>query len=190
MKRRLKLGDTVHCRIKLNHNKIYSAKISWIDEKGRIQLFVFLEDGFTTYIADACELDQDQRMDHSFWYPKDEYIEEKVTPPMQPIIVDEQGTKRFKSNEIVEHLLGSFPGNLNSLVRTNFPQDAWDQFYQLIGYSVCGYCELSKVSDKAKDIAYDIAFPEQSLIELACEAEEKIDIDELERYADEKRKTK
>ena len=59
--------------------------------------------------------------------------------PMQPIGLDEHGTARFKKNAIVRLLLDTHP-NL-------------EQFYQLIGYSVSGFGELSNNSEESIAIA-------------------------------------
>jgi hypothetical protein len=71
---------------------------------------------------------------------------------MQPIILDGE-VVRFRANAIVRRLLdesrerGGF--GLNELAVMDFPQRDWEQFYQLIGYSICGYHELTNVSDAA-----------------------------------------
>jgi|SRR5581483_1916219 len=72
--------------------------------------------------------------------------------PMQPIIVDDHGIVRFQQNAIVRALLdqkGIIPLNLNDLAEMDFSQADWEQFYQLIGYSLSGFHELSLVSDAA-----------------------------------------
>lgn len=56
--------------------------------------------------------------------------------PMQPVETDENGTKRFRDNKIVIHLLDNGGLDLNDLARINFPREDRDQFNQLIGYSV------------------------------------------------------
>ncbi len=69
---------------------------------------------------------------------------------MQPIIKDKKGVIRFKENAIVRVLLdeSSKRGfSLNDLGMRDFTQADWEQFNQLIGYSLCGYHELSMVSD-------------------------------------------
>jgi hypothetical protein len=74
--------------------------------------------------------------------------------PMQPLVRDEHGTARFKGNAIVRFLLDNGPHNLNSIARRkDFSQEDRDQFAQLIGYSRCGFCDLSYVSEEAKDAA-------------------------------------
>lgn len=99
--------------------------------------------------------------------------------PMQQIVKDDNGVIRFRRNAIVEFLLlqGSdrgdafgqptpgrpphtrlVPGaaNLNDLAEKDFPAEDWEQFYQLIGYSIDGFCELSRVGEATKDVAYDV----------------------------------
>lgn len=75
-------------------------------------------------------------------------------PPDQPVVLDSHGTIRFRANAVVEVLreAASKRGfDLNDLARAagQLPQEDWEQFYQLIGYSICGYHELSFVSDAA-----------------------------------------
>jgi hypothetical protein len=67
--------------------------------------------------------------------------------PMQPIITDSDGTKRFLENKIVSYLLDNGKIDMNALARIPFPAEDRMQFAQLIGYSVTGYGELSYVSD-------------------------------------------
>lgn len=73
---------------------------------------------------------------------------------MQPLTIkiNEYGdrTIRFVENAIVNQLLKESQDRgfgLNHLAHQDFTQTDWEQFYQLIGYSVCGYHELSMVSD-------------------------------------------
>lgn len=74
---------------------------------------------------------------------------------MQKIKIDAYGTARFVSNDIVDQLLEKYPGGLNDLTVNCYDASAedWEQLYQLIGYSVSGYGELSRVSEKSKDRA-------------------------------------
>ena len=74
--------------------------------------------------------------------------------PMQPIGFADDGCIRFKPNKIVQYLLDAGTIDLNQLSLMPFTDADWDQFYQLIGYSVSGYCDLSNVGDDAKDAAY------------------------------------
>ena len=69
--------------------------------------------------------------------------------PMQPLELDKHGTLRFKSNAIVRHLLDNGGIDMNDLAVIDFPHQ--EQFAQLIGYSQCGFGELSYVSDEAYD---------------------------------------
>jgi hypothetical protein len=63
--------------------------------------------------------------------------------PDQPVVIDEQGTARFKSNAIVDYLLEAGPFDLNHLALIPFGDEDRSQFAQLIGYSVSGFGELS-----------------------------------------------
>jgi hypothetical protein len=64
--------------------------------------------------------------------------------PMQPIVFDENGTARFKANNIVRYLLDNGPNDLNKLTNIAyvFSADDWSQFAQLLGYSVSGFGDL------------------------------------------------
>ena len=87
--------------------------------------------------------------------------------PMQPVIRDESGVSRFKPNKIVRWLLdeGRPHGlDLNKIAVQNFPQEDEEHFAQLIGYSINGFCELSYVSEAAKDVAVGLeAFIDQNV---------------------------
>lgn len=67
--------------------------------------------------------------------------------PQQPTELDEHGTRRFKDNAIVRFLLDNGPFDLNNLALRHFTNEDRRQFAQLIGYSVCGYEDLSYVQD-------------------------------------------
>lgn len=82
---------------------------------------------------------------------------DKLEHPMQPIAFAADCVMRFKMNTIVRYLLDNGGLDLNTLAGIPFAKDDWDQFYQLIGYSVSGYLELQNVSDDAKYAAYDEA---------------------------------
>lgn len=73
--------------------------------------------------------------------------------PVQPVIEDEFGTPRFKSNKIVEVLFneGSFDlqGVANLVRRDNIDIDDLNQFYQLLGYSLEG----APVDDDTREVA-------------------------------------
>lgn len=68
--------------------------------------------------------------------------------PMQPLVMVDD-VIRFQENVIVRRLLDEGGIDLNQM-QTWFdvPQKDWEQFYQLIGYSLSGFHELSKVSDR------------------------------------------
>ncbi len=64
--------------------------------------------------------------------------------PMQPIILDDEGTPRFKQNPIVRFLLDAGPFDLNQLaILPGTTPDDHAQFAQLTGYSVSGFGDLS-----------------------------------------------
>jgi hypothetical protein len=70
--------------------------------------------------------------------------------PIQPVITDSNGTRRFQKNAIVDFLLefSTLRGtSLNHLAVMKFSREDWIQFNQLIGYSVCGFSELHCVDD-------------------------------------------
>jgi len=88
----------------------------------------------------------------------------ETTHPFQPIYMDDNGTVRFKPNKIVEHLAKA---RLNDLSTLGFSDEDWDQFAQLIGYSVSAWGGLSYVSSencKVGDSMVDN--PAQSEIEI------------------------
>ena len=61
----------------------------------------------------------------------------------QPLEIDKRGVERFKENKIVRMLLDDGPFDMNKLAVMNFSDEDRAQFAQLIGYSVCGYEDLS-----------------------------------------------
>lgn len=77
--------------------------------------------------------------------------------PLQPIALDEHGVARFKRNGIVRFLLDKGPFDLNKLCVMQFSDEDWEQFSQLIGYSVGGFSDLSYVSNAAAEEAQEIA---------------------------------
>lgn len=81
--------------------------------------------------------------------------------PMQSVVRDEHGRLRFHGNAIVRYLLDNGSIDLNELalagIGAGFSQQDWTQFYQLIGYSVTGFHELSSVSDAACKMATEEA---------------------------------
>jgi len=72
--------------------------------------------------------------------------------PIQPFIIDSQGVLRFKKNKIVDFLLDNGGIDLNRLWRLwgsgLFPIEDMEQFYQLIGYSISGFNEMSNFTDE------------------------------------------
>jgi hypothetical protein len=68
--------------------------------------------------------------------------------PIQPLEKDDRDIVRFKENKIVRFLLDAGPYDLNQLAAMPFSQEDREQFAQLIGYSLCGFGELSYVSDE------------------------------------------
>lgn len=80
--------------------------------------------------------------------------------PIQPLAKDARGALRFKKNAIVDYLLEWATARgmgMNELARMDFTQDDWQQFAQLIGYSLSGYGELSYVSDDTYNAAAAMA---------------------------------
>jgi len=68
--------------------------------------------------------------------------------PMQQLRSDARGVVRFRLNHIVAWMLDHGPWDLNDLATKGFGKDDWQQFAQLIGYSVDGWASLSYVSRK------------------------------------------
>ena len=69
--------------------------------------------------------------------------------PMQSVEKDAHGVVRFHANAIVRHLLDHGKIDLNQIALLDVSQEDHEQFAQLIGYSICGYHELSYVSDES-----------------------------------------
>jgi hypothetical protein len=76
---------------------------------------------------------------------------------MQPVVIAEDGYVRFQGNKLVRHLLdwASERGcSLNDLsLLDGIPRSDWEQFAQLIGYSVSGFGSLSYVRGSTYDKA-------------------------------------
>ena len=68
--------------------------------------------------------------------------------PIQPLEDRGDGALRFKPNKIVVYLLDNGGIDLIALAELDFPDEDWEQFAQLIGYSLRGYRELSYVTRK------------------------------------------
>ena len=77
--------------------------------------------------------------------------------PMQRIVRDSEGTPRFHPNQIVRYLWGEAGVSWDELAKMPFSTEDWNQFAQLLGYSVCGFGDLAyadpKVVAKADAIA-------------------------------------
>lgn len=63
-------------------------------------------------------------------------------------IIDKNGTQRFKENKLLRHLVDSEMIDLNKLAdhyqnKKCFTKREYAEFYMQIGYSVCGFSELS-----------------------------------------------
>jgi len=77
--------------------------------------------------------------------------------PMQPVIIDDNGTPRFHKNAIVEMLLDAGLFDMNQIAKLPFSPEDRTQFAQLIGYSVGGFGELSYVPDQECAVAEEMA---------------------------------
>lgn len=79
---------------------------------------------------------------------------EEMRNPIQPFGDDGKGVTRFKGNKIVQYLLDNGGIDLNQLSRVSqtgefFSRDDWEQFHQLIGYSVSSIPSLSEETARA-----------------------------------------
>lgn len=72
--------------------------------------------------------------------------------PDQPMVLVDR-VVRFAPNNIVRFLLDHGGVDLNklSMIGYLFTQPEWEQFYQLIGYSVSGFGSLDMVSEETRD---------------------------------------
>lgn len=77
----------------------------------------------------------------------------KAHHPIQPLITAPDGVIRFKENLIVDFLLKTSRYDLNRLAVMDFSNEDWEQFAQLIGYSLSGWSTLNYVSDKSYKLA-------------------------------------
>lgn len=90
-----------------------------------------------------------------------------VKHPTQPLHFDEKPERgtcnppRFKQNKIVRTLLDTGKLSISDVVSLYdnglVSQEDLEQLYQLIGYDLSGFCELSFISDEAKDAAEKLA---------------------------------
>ena len=76
---------------------------------------------------------------------------------MQPITRASDGVIRFRGNAIVEWLVDTGRVNLNEIASHGFPQADMEQFWQLLGYSVSGYGDLSFISPETVQAADELA---------------------------------
>ena len=77
--------------------------------------------------------------------------------PIQPLVKYENDVLRFKANRIVCDLLDFAQPRgfgLNEMAARDYSDEDRQQLAQLIGYSLCGYGELSSYVD---DVAYSTA---------------------------------
>jgi hypothetical protein len=79
---------------------------------------------------------------------------DKLPQPIQPMALDARGVMRFKPNKVVEYLLEHGGLDLNDLAiaSADMPKADWEQFHQLIGYSVSGIPDLSLDTRRAVDL--------------------------------------
>lgn len=102
--------------------------------------------------------------------------------PLQKIIKSKNGVHRFTENKIVSYLLKR-ASDLNELSvmtqRGDFDREDYEQLMGLIGYSIGGYCELSLVSETAKNMAEltDDGMVGDSVESVIVEYEERIEND-------------
>ncbi len=68
--------------------------------------------------------------------------------PAQPLVWDGD-VIRFRANRIVRFLLDAGPFDMNQLAVMPFDREEYEQFAQLIGYSVSGFDDLSYASKEA-----------------------------------------
>lgn len=73
--------------------------------------------------------------------------------PLQPLVKDPYGVIRFKSNAIVSFLYDTSKNKMNELALMNFSDEDFEQFSQLLGYSLDGFGELHYVSNDAYEKA-------------------------------------
>ncbi len=70
-------------------------------------------------------------------------------------VIDELGVQRFRCNAIIGHLFQEKRLDLNQLAvdyyEKKFDQRAYAEFNMALGYSVCGFADLSSFEDMAID---------------------------------------
>jgi len=76
-----------------------------------------------------------------------------IQHPIQQLYKYKHGTIRFRKNAIVRFLLDAGPYDLNDLDIMSFSDNDWEQFAQLIGYSLSLFGDSEFVSDATYDRA-------------------------------------
>lgn len=81
--------------------------------------------------------------------------------PMQPIVWDDRGNIRFQGNKIVQWLVDQKKIDLNAIfvagIEQQWPIPDLEQFWQMLGYSVSGFGDLSFVRRETVNKADEIA---------------------------------
>jgi hypothetical protein len=84
-------------------------------------------------------------------HPAGTIIPVKLNGEEFPTIIDEKGAQRFIKNRIVQRLMDHFPGGMNQLSidyqEGRFTQHEYMLFCISLGYSVCGFGDLSAFED-------------------------------------------
>lgn len=88
-------------------------------------------------------------------------MRKKRTQPMQPIAWDGKGVIRFQDNKVITMLLEAGVLNLNSIagqcIEKKIPRADQMQFWQMLGYSVSGFGDLSFATKEMVAAADEIA---------------------------------
>ena len=80
---------------------------------------------------------------------REEYGVQNFKLPFQPLLKDESGIVRFKSNAVVDYFFMRNSITLLDIVKMqdNFSNEDFEQLYMLLGYSVDGFAGQIKVRD-------------------------------------------
>lgn len=66
-------------------------------------------------------------------------------------VISSSGVQRFRKNEVIDFLFNSGKLDLNQLVydyhAKRFSQRDYAELYMMLGYSVCGFCDVSSFGD-------------------------------------------
>jgi hypothetical protein len=80
-----------------------------------------------------------------------EEITVKVGHKFYPTVLDQRGVQRFKENSLLRYLVDKKIIDLNRVCMDyqcgNFDQVHYAEFMMMIGYSVCGFCDLKEFHD-------------------------------------------